>query len=41
MNAMPKLYMVTGHGELELDSAFYGHPAKGEYRYADGQSDGL
>lgn len=22
MNAMPKLYMVTGHGELELDSAF-------------------
>ena len=21
MNAMPKLYMVTGHGELELDSA--------------------
>jgi hypothetical protein len=24
MNAMPKLYMVTGHGELELDSAFTG-----------------
>lgn len=22
MNAMLKLYMVTGHGELELDSAF-------------------
>lgn len=24
MNAMPKLYMVTGHGGLELDSAFTG-----------------
>ena len=24
MNAMPKLYMVTGHGELELDSAYTG-----------------